>query len=267
MFKSNTLDTLCPVGEHERTINSQFGAQAGFDGTNPVFDQPLILLGFYNRCGSNLFAEYLRTTLQFSGFGESLNADMVQTMCTKHALTSFPDYISHHMSKRRKLGTLHGFKASSDQAAMLLRLGIDKMFTGIKIVHIWREDTLGQAISAHIAWQTEKWTSRVEGNNTIPTYDSKYIAHFMQEIANSHSAFSVLGSGLGIPLHQMTYESLLERPKNSVMRVGAFLGADVSDWTVPKKTVLTKQADSLNEEFRARFSQEVWETLGRTDHV
>ncbi|MFU8881549.1 MAG: Stf0 family sulfotransferase [Rhodobacterales bacterium] len=267
MLRSNTLETLCPVGEHERIIKSHFDGRAVFDGTSPLFDQPLILLGFYNRCGSNLCAEYLRNTAKFSGFGESLNADMVLDVCTKHSLTSFPDYISRHLSKRHKPGSLYGFKASSDQTAMLLRLGIDKMFTGVKIVHIWREDTLGQAISAHIAWQTQKWTSRVEGNSTVPQYDSKYIAHFMQEIANSHSAFSVLGSGLGIPLHQMTYEGLIDRPKASVESVAAFLGADVSDWQVPEKTVLTKQADSLNEAFRAQFSQEVWETLGRTDPV
>lgn len=263
MWKRTPIKAFVPRGGHEPRIRAQFGARARFDGAAPVFDQPLFLLGFYNRSGSNLLAEYLRSTRKFSGFGENLNADLVRTTCQQEQLASFPDYIAWHMAERRKPGTCYGFKASSDQVAMLLRLGIDRMFTGLRILHIWREDALGQAISAQIAWQTQKWTSSREGNGRTPRYDAKAIIRFMHEIADSQRGFSLLGSGLGLPVHHLTYESLIADAEAEITRVGSFLGVDLAHWKRPAKTALQKQADSLNETFRKRFMQEAWSSVGR----
>ena len=56
------LKSLRTPGRHETTIKRQFGSRVRFEGTAPVFDKPLILMAFTNRCGSHLLADYLRQT-------------------------------------------------------------------------------------------------------------------------------------------------------------------------------------------------------------
>ena len=44
---------------HEKVLRKLFGAKCAYDG-RMVFDTPLMLIAFTNRCGSNLLADYLR---------------------------------------------------------------------------------------------------------------------------------------------------------------------------------------------------------------
>tara|TARA_B110000503_G_C6824913_1_gene280420 strand:+ start:275 stop:487 length:213 start_codon:yes stop_codon:yes gene_type:complete len=48
-----------------------------FEGDTPLFDKPLVILAFTNRCGSDLFFEYLRNTGVIGGLFEATNEDRV----------------------------------------------------------------------------------------------------------------------------------------------------------------------------------------------
>ena len=121
------IDDLAKPSRHEQKIIQAFKGRVAYEGSDPIFDTPLFLLGFFNRSGSNLLGEYLNSTPFFSGFREQLNGDMVLRTAERQAIASFPDYIVASSAAARAQGRIHGFKASWSQVMMLLRFGIDRM--------------------------------------------------------------------------------------------------------------------------------------------
>ena len=85
------LKILKTPGVHENTVRALFhGHQIHFDGDVPEFENPLVLLGFMNRSGSNLLGIYLRDVPGFSGFSEDLNSVTIQNQCKLKNLNAFP---------------------------------------------------------------------------------------------------------------------------------------------------------------------------------
>jgi hypothetical protein len=224
---------LASVGIHEKKLRAQFGPRFEIPEAAAPQDQPLICLAFANRSGSNLLADYLRKTPVFAGFHEQLNFDTVQRTCDTQGLDSFAGYLA---AVRETFGNgkpIYGFKASWDQLAMLRRAGISRAFADMRVVHVTREDVLDQAISYHVAAQTQQWTSRQEGDpNATPTYDYKAISKLMQAALQ-----------------------IVETPVETVDRIAEFAGHAGMVWT-PSEPSIKKQASRLNQEFRERFLDE-----------
>lgn len=249
----DSVKFLLQGGVHEAQIRGLFGGSATFDGAAPVFDHPLYLLGFSNRSGSNLLAEYLRSTSCFSGFNEQLNHETVREQARKLSVQSFPDFIRADTAKYGKAGRMHGYKASWDQILMLYRLRIPSMYRGgARIIHITRDDLIGQGISYHIASQTKRWSSLHKGEPTEPDYDHGKISALVGAAQLSAAAIQNLAVIFEIPRFHLTYEALVERPRRTVQRIGTFAGVNLADW-VPPKTRLQRQSDALNDAYRARY--------------
>ena len=247
-----TLEDLAAPSHHEIQIKEAFGDHAYFDGVAPVFEHPLYLLGFHNRCGSNLLAEALNTTHHFAGFREQLNSPNVLTMCRQKKLKSFPDYIQARSVTAQRADKAYGFKASWAQIAMLLRFGIDRMYPSVRVLHMTRQDVLAQAISYWIAFQTKQWTSKVTTRATEPVFDAQKIETLLQAILFTEQAIALLCTLREIPRHRIVYEEFLAAPAEEMHRIGQFCDLDLSDW-VPTEPALRRQTTSLNADFRDRF--------------
>ncbi|WP_045388311.1 Stf0 family sulfotransferase [Falsirhodobacter sp. alg1] len=253
---------LSQGGVHEKEIRRHFRGRVQYEGTGPVFDHPLYLMAFSNRSGSNLLAEYLRTTPLFSGFHEQLNHTTVCKQAERWGAETFPDLIrlgTEHLNEGR---FMHGYKASWDQIVMLHRFNIPAMYTGVRVIHITRDDLLGQAISYHIASQTKRWTSVQKGEEIDPVYDTRQIAHLITSSQMSANAIQTLCSVFDIPRLHVTYEEVTRRPRRVVMRIGKFADADLTDWS-PGKPKIQRQADRLNDIFRTRFIEDTKQALLR----
>jgi LPS sulfotransferase NodH len=255
------FDKLAKPGIHEQQLSAHFGGNAHYRGDAPVFDAPFVCLAFYNRCGSNLLAGYLRDTPCFSGFHEQLNFDTVKKTCTTQAISSFPDYIRYVSEPSVRAGRIYGFKASWDQLAMLHRFQIDKMFMSAHVIHMTREDVLGQAISLLIADQTKQWTSAqvAQASNRVH-YCSTQLKSLIQAGLQSEQIIRILCETNALPRTPVTYETLIANPALTIAKVAAALGADLTAWT-PGKPHIEKQATSENDRFRARFLSELRTTL------
>jgi LPS sulfotransferase NodH len=159
-----------------------------------------------------------------------------------------------HVSRAAvRTGIPYGFKATIDQVLMLARFGILKMYPAVQLVHITRSDTLGQAISLHIAWQTLQWTSeqKITGESE-PRFDPATISNFLRQIGRANMLFPVVADLVGARFAQLTYEDLVARPRPTVVQTLAPLGHDVSDWR-PTPAPIRKQADAVNDDFRRRY--------------
>jgi LPS sulfotransferase NodH len=256
------LEQLGDIGRHQQEIEGLFAGNVAWTGTDGVIDRPLVVLAFTNRCGSNYLAELMRSTGLVAGLGEALNAEAVANRCDKWGVTSFPGYFQT-LAERHKVP--FGVKASWDQLLMLLRWGIPRMHSGLQVIHIYRRDIIGQAISRDIAWQTGKWTSltKVEEDVT-PTYDAFRVSEQIASIQREEGLFPLIFDAFQLNVTHVAYEDLVDRPAAVVRRTMRKIGLPCPDWT-PEKTRIEKQADSVNEAFRDAYREILREHCSRPE--
>ncbi len=243
------------VGNHQKEIENFFAGNVAYGGESPEFEFPLILMGFTNRCGSNLLAERLRLTGTFGGLYEHLNADAVANMAKETGAQSFPEHLSNIIPRHKGAAPVFGFKSSWDQLLMILRWRIDKMFSGLRIINIQRLDVLGQAVSYSIADQTKKWTSNQQGNGKTPVYDAYDIQNRLNGISNGNGMLRQICSVLDLDSYNLTYEDFLDSPIIELDKIHKWLGMPLRKIDVGARG-LQKQSNNLNQQFVQRFRDE-----------
>lgn len=236
-------------GVHETKIRAHFRSRVQYDGA-PVFEHPLLLLGFTNRCGSNLLAGYLRERPGLAGFHEQLNFDFVMAHSAREGIRNFPDYIRHFASKHPR----HGFKASVDQIAMLYRFGITRMYPSVRVLHIQRRDLLAQAVSYSIADQTKQWISK-HRKQAEAVYDRTDIDNRILGFSNQNGAMRVAPQVFGFEYECLDYEDLSENALGTVKRACRFFGVKPpgalgAPW-------IERQANEVNRSFIERYRRDI----------
>lgn len=251
------LDELTAKGDHEVEISTLFqGRMSPNDGKR--LDCGLTVMGFTNRCGSNLLADYLVQTGRFGGFGESLNPPVVASFSARSGADSLPAYLET-LAENLNCGPSRdlGVKASADQLAMLIRHGIPGMFTRFRLVHVWRQDLLEQAVSFAIANRTKRWTNRQQAavqDVAEMELDPVQIERMMRAIQQSNNRIAAMVSVLGIRHASLSYEELTAAPGQAVRRICTALGEGLGDWR-PRAPKIEKQADALNARLVAEYRQ------------
>ena len=252
---------------HQTAIHSHFKGNVQYSNSTPIFDFPLCLLAFTNRCGSNLLAEYLEATELFCGFQEPLNSDVVAHISELRDLQTFPDYIEHVTRNQLKPGKSFFMKSSWDQFLMLREWGILNMFSSLKIVYIERLSYINQAISYVIANQTKQWTVFHEKQNDEVQYDHKIIDAVIASNSKANRIFRYLFELLNLDYVHVAYEELVKDPLTNTAKVLQYFGhsspPDLSNYQ-PR---LKAQANSLNQEFKQRYIAEASGSVDFPVHV
>lgn len=249
-------DPLVTIGIHENKIRALYNDAVHFTGNSPVFEEPLYLLAFSNRSGSNLLAHYMRSVPYFGGFHEQLNHPTVKTQAAAGECASFPDYIRFASTTFGKDFKTWGFKASWDQIMMLYRFGIDRMYPCVRIIHIKRRDLVKQAVSYMIAHQTKKWTSKQKGTPDIsPTYDYSLLDRLMRQSAFAEQQVRAISALFDLPYLEVWYETLVQKPERVMNDIGRFADIDLSAWQ-PQTPAIEMQADATNKAFYDRYIEE-----------
>ena len=242
-------------GMHEEKIPEFFHGDVKFTGNLPVFENPLCIMAFTNRCGSNLLGEYLRQTQKIGGFYESLNHDTVQATSDNSSFKSFPEYIMG-IFDRFSVDKQFGIKASLDQLLMLSRWNVLGMFPAVNVVHIRRLDVVSQAVSHWIAHQTKRWTSMQKETDIEPIYDYMRIDKVVLDTNFSNSTIPIVARALNMNYLDVVYEDLTRDPKGVLTSIGDSISLDLSDWH-PKNPKLSRQANDINQEFAERYILEL----------
>lgn len=249
---------LSRIGVHEERLRRFFDGAVSYDGP-PVFEHPLYCIGFFNRSGSNLLAEYLRATPVFSGFHEQLNFDTVEKQCNQRHIRSFPDYIMEMTSRFGRDCAGYGFKASVDQLMMIQRFNVHKMYAGgLRIIHITRQDLIGQAISFQIANQTKKWTSQQDGlgDDVEVRFDATQLTQLIGQAQASCDGIAMFAEIFGHKRLHVTYEDLVSSPYTVLNRISAFADQQDAEWPVTEPGI-ERQASKLNQEFRRLYLEKI----------
>ncbi|SMX42809.1 Stf0 family sulfotransferase [Actibacterium lipolyticum] len=239
---------------HEKMIVECFGKKVRWDEPRPAFDCDLAMLGFTNRCGSNMTAELLRRTGIFAGLRESLNGPAVQKVSEKNGLSSFPDFIKFTADSEPD-APIFGFKVNHAQLEMVCRWKIPKMFRGAKVLHVVRSDLVAQAVSYSIADQTKQWTSEQKGSGIKPEFNYDDIMIRLKGIAPANADIAKIASKYGLPRLELNYEHVVADRTAAIAQVCEFFG-HTPRGQIEMQERFQKQGDGLNDEFIARFMEE-----------
>lgn len=231
-----------------------FPAGCQYEDEEPVFNHPLICLGFTNRSGSNLLGSYLRDCPPLSGFREDLNTSTIEMHAARLGAKTLPQTLRLLSEEQSSTGGIYGFKTSAEQVLMLQRFGVERMYRGgIRLIDIRREDIVAQAISYDLALQTGRWTSRITPQIEVePVCDPARIERLIVAIRASQTLMDLITERDAIPRIIIRYEDLVEAPAQQLHRIARFCGFDPAGWSVGRPKI-TRQADATNLLFRARF--------------
>lgn len=170
-------------------------------------------------------------------------------------LNTYFDAIVRH---RTTPNGLFGIKAHLNQAFPHFKSGfVTQYFGALKFVVIKRNDVLGQAISSVIADQTGKYTSH-ETAAAQPKYSSEAI----ESAANSLLAQQYFWDNFlrvnRFEAMTVYYESLVERPSNTLIEVCKFLGVDKEAANIETDLTnagLERESNETNESWRQEYEK------------
>jgi LPS sulfotransferase NodH len=253
------LETLATPGQHEQHLGQLFDGRMRFDGTAPVFAQPLMIVAFTNRSGSNLVCDYVTQSGRVGGAGEFLNHDVVANRCAEAESASLPDYISHLHQTLAGPQRILALKASWDQLAMLIRHNILAMFQDVIVLHCTRVDTLGQAVSYAIALRSGRWLQLRQDVQDDPLEPGDASAIPLAEIEmqmevlhRANLLIRLLCEAHGLRRWEIGYERLCQDKGAHLAQSLCAAGLVSSGW-MPGAPHLERQAGPLNTELASAF--------------
>lgn len=247
------IEDIFKPRNHELAILRHFG-EASFYHGGCVFDAPLYLLGFSNRSGSNLMAEYLASTKAFAHFKEDLNSDIVIKRSKTLKIDSFPEVVVSCVSEMIAGGGLPGFKANWAQLAMLHRFGALKLFPSVRLINLIRKDIVGQAVSFSIAIQTGQWISD-QAARKEPEFSFTDIGNRLFGTFFGNFAMDIIAQAIGLEKVTIFYEDLEAHPQKVLNDIAERFQVDIGDW-VPDQPVLKRQRTQINDMMREQFLAE-----------
>lgn len=131
-----------------------------------------------------------------------------------------------------------------------------RLFPNPQFVHLWREDSLRQAVSAVLAVETGRWRSipgAMQDQAPIAApFDPERIERIMGYSDFCHGHFRNLFAAMGATPHSLTYEALTADYVSSVRAVLRHLDSDAE----PRAPRMRRQADATSEAMVLRFLRE-----------
>ncbi len=124
-------------------------------------------------------------------------------------------------------------------------------FGPLRFVHLGRSDVVAQAVSWARSEQTGVW-QHGDVASCEATYDPVQIAHLVGTIRDHELAWRDWFSAQGIVPLELTYEHVIDAPRDAVVQVLRLIGAELPNRWVPTSPH-HRQADALNAGWIARF--------------
>ena len=219
-------------------------------------------LCYTNRSGSNLLAHLLKAAGLYGpqSFREYFNPDRMRSAKSAHDLGSLQGYCQFLKGGD---GTRFGTKINPRQLVFLAQTGLlTAEYAQSHFIYIERHDRLDQAISLVKAERTQEWAKTGPGESAAADrvrYDEKAIAQAIHRLAESANTFETFFALNGIRPARIVYEDLAADPAKSLQSL-----LDQLDLARPYQfaeaiskacTRMQKQADEINERWRAAFLQ------------
>jgi LPS sulfotransferase NodH len=208
------------------------------------------------RSGSNLLCQYLASTGVLGNPLEYFNGSGRRLL----GYPEYPDEPSRQIEWILTVGVtpngIYGLKAFPAQVELVEKsIRWTELLPGLKFVLLKRRDSLGQALSAVRALQTEQWRASMPAR--VPAiYDGARIYERLQFAARDYAWWDIFFARHAVAPTIIVYEDLLADPQAAVDQVADLFGLRGYAHVASERIDLTMQRDATTEEWRARFLAE-----------
>lgn len=227
---------------------------APFAGTPRVY-----MIASSPRCGSYFLGHALA---EAGGFGqplEYLNKGNMPNWKARFATEDMPTLMARMIACRTSPNGVFGVKAHWNQFSPYAEGALFAPFGGVgRIVHIYRRDLLGQAISFLRAAQTGEYLSGAP-NQGRERYSYEGIVSRARNLRNQNAGWAAFfRDQYPGPVLRIVYEDLIADQPAGFARVAEFLGG--GDRAQPRAAErIRRQSDGASREWRSRFLAELRE--------
>lgn len=229
--------------------------------------QSIYVIASTNRTGSYLLCEGLSATDVAGHPTEALTPEYRYELCQRLYGTqvdfsvSIKTMIRHGMTSNGVFGVkVHwdqveevAFESGYEGPAHVF---LSEELPQARYIHLFRQDTLAQAISLSIARQTEEWWRLADGepppnNRPDPIFNAAEILQLEQDLIRQRQAWENFFTLEGITPLRMEYEALAADYRGEVGRALSFLGQDPALAQTISDPKLQKQGNALNAQWKS----------------
>jgi trehalose 2-sulfotransferase len=186
----------------------------------------VVALAFTNRTGSNTVGEHIRKSIRVGPFAEPLNLDVVSNWLRNRDVELGPPCLGEYVwTLSQKASGALGIKANVQQLRDLVRSGVANQARSFKVIHVKRRDSVAQAVSTLLAFETKAWTSFAvpEVGEEQVWYDFEVLSQIFLGIQRQNFLIEVLCDLHSIPRMEIVYEDFLEDRDEIVKRSRVFM--------------------------------------------
>ena len=208
---------------------------------------------FTSRCGSNYFASGLSSDPALGLATEPYIPMAVINWANRFGIQGLEAYTARKMRVLTTPANIFGVKLGANQLLYLAQKGIIRKFWRPPVfIRVRRNNTVAQAVSYMIAMQTDKWSSRHEGNGKSLKYDPALILRFLKSTHLSNAIFDYYFDIHQIKPIDVVYENIDTDFPRAAGELARLLGLHHSTASL-SATKTQRQATELNREFEKRF--------------
>ena len=212
------------------------------------------------RSGSNFLVQCLTDTGLLGRPGEYLHRNeptAMPSIVARFATATLDDVMAEVMARTRSPNGVFGIKV---HIGMLLPLLVEGTFERTlahgKFVYTTRDDLLMQAISFVRAQMTGVWISKNEPH-AEPRFDFDRIHATVGQLSEMMTQWETLFAAHGIQPLRVSYEAINSDVDAVIARIADYLGIRLGGPTSFKERRDTLQRDAINQEWRARFLEQI----------
>lgn len=205
------------------------------------------------RCGSHLLGHLLYQTGRLGFPLEYFNPRNFRRWKKRFGHEGFDDTYAAIREHRTSPNGCFGAKLHfSHYDALAGDHRLEDLFPNVKVVHMEREDCLGQAISLVRARQTKSWIAAQPAQGE-PRYDFVAIENALYEVTYDNAAWRLVIGRAGWPSLRVTFEDFLRAPDRVVGEISDFVGVELGGRREQAIHLPERQSDGINREWRRRF--------------
>lgn len=222
------------------------------------------------RSGSNLLCNLLESSGVMGQPKEFLNLDSVilpfaqrNNLIDSESRIYLDKYLNSTVDKFSSNNNIFGMKLLFDQFEPYMELNsVREFLQNFKFIWLFRKDVLSQAVSMHIAKETNEWTYLNEQQNReqenknrrdFVQYDELKINKFLRKLAKDNLNWIEFFSINQIEYLPVTYEEVLLNSQQICHKICNFCGVETNYEFAIKQAKFKKQGNELNEKFIATF--------------
>jgi trehalose 2-sulfotransferase len=210
----------------------------------------------YARSGTNLLCRAMEATGKLGSAQEFFHPRAMQIPGGKPYPKSPTGQITQILSEGRTANGVYGVKIFCRDIDHLFAFDWVQALPKLQFVHLERRDILRQAISCVRANQTGQWHGG-QPVNAAPHFDLRAISNELTRFARDRARWQLFFARNGISPLWLVYEDLEKDLSAAIRNIADLVGVPDLPDILPPGPKFTVQRDSLTEEWRERFFDEV----------